>query len=44
METKWMYGEKEGGVKHYPRFPDWTSKTVVPFSEMGTKGRRKTIC
>lgn len=37
-------GEKEeGGVKRDPRFLDWTSKIMVPFSEMGIKGGRKMI-
>lgn len=42
-ELNGCMGEKEGKVKNDTRFLDGTSKTIVLFNEMGTKGGRKMI-
>lgn len=38
-----VWVRKKEEVKNDPIFLDWTSKTVLPFSEIGTRGRRKRI-
>lgn len=38
-----VWVRKKEEVKNDPTFLDWTSKTVLPFSEIGTRGRRKRI-